>query len=52
MFTHQAAGANININEGVEMAGTLLTILPLLVIYFVLQRWFVESVDRSGITGE
>jgi len=24
----------------------------LLVIYFVLQRWFVESVERSGITGE
>ena len=53
LMMSQAAGpANVNINEGIEMAGTLLSILPLLVIYFVLQRWFVESVDRSGITGE
>jgi len=51
MFTHTMTD-QLNINEGIEMAGTLLTILPLLVIYFVLQRWFVESVDRSGITGE
>jgi len=51
MFTHTTTEA-MNINEGIEMAGTLLTIIPLLVIYFVLQRWFVESVDRSGITGE
>lgn len=40
------------LNEAVKMAGTLLTILPLLVVYFVLQRWFVEGIDRSGITGE
>lgn len=46
------AGVVSNINEGIEMAGTLLSILPLLIIYFVTQRWFVESVDRSGITGE
>jgi hypothetical protein len=24
----------------------------LLVLYFLLQRWFVESIERSGITGE
>lgn len=52
MFTHTTTAPAININEGIEMAGTLLTILPLLIIYFILQRWFVESVDRSGITGE
>ncbi|MBS4177865.1 carbohydrate ABC transporter permease [Bacillus sp. FJAT-49731] len=40
------------INEGIKMAGTLLSILPLLVVYFITQRWFVEGVDRSGITGE
>ncbi|MFW6278943.1 MAG: carbohydrate ABC transporter permease [Bacillota bacterium] len=40
------------LNEAITMAGTLLTISPLLVLYFVLQRWFVESVDRTGITGE
>ncbi len=40
------------INEAVKMSGTFLNILPLLVLYFALQRWFVESVERSGITGE
>lgn len=40
------------LNEAVKLSGTFLNILPLLVLYFVLQRWFVESVERSGITGE
>ena len=41
-----------NLNEGIEMAGTFLSIMPLLIVYFVLQREFVESVDKTGITGE
>jgi multiple sugar transport system permease protein len=40
------------LNEAVKLAGTFLNILPLLVMYFVLQKWFVESVERTGITGE
>jgi multiple sugar transport system permease protein len=40
------------LNEAIKMAGTMLTIAPLLVVYFVLQKWFVEGVDRTGITGE
>lgn len=40
------------INEAVKMSGTFLNILPLLVIYFVLQHWFVESVEMTGLTGE
>jgi multiple sugar transport system permease protein len=40
------------LNEGIKMAGTVLSILPLLIVYFITQRWFVEGVDRSGITGE
>lgn len=51
-FTLHSAHGSANINEGIEMAGTLLYIIPLLIVYFVMQRWFVESVDRSGITGE
>lgn len=39
-------------NEAVKMASTVLTILPLLIIYFCLQKYFVEGIDRSGITGE
>ena len=47
-------GQNVRdrLNESIKMAGTVLTILPVLVIYIVLQRWFVEGVDRTGITGE
>lgn len=41
-----------SINESINMAGTMLSILPLLLMYFVLQRYFVESIDRTGITGE
>lgn len=41
-----------SLNESVRMAATALSILPLLITYFVLQRYFVESIDRAGITGE
>lgn len=38
-------------NEAVVMAATLLVVLPVLVIYFILQRKFMEGVERSGIVG-
>ncbi len=41
-----------NINESIKMAGTMLSILPILLMYAFLQKYFVESVDRTGITGE
>lgn len=34
------------------MAGAILTILPMLILYMFTQRYFVESVERAGITGE
>ena len=40
------------LNEAIKLSGTFMTILPLLVMYIILQKWFVESVERSGITGE
>jgi multiple sugar transport system permease protein len=40
------------INEGIRMAATLLIILPMLVVYFALQRLFIEGIDKAGITGE
>ena len=33
------------------MAACVLFILPLLVFYMIVQHWFIESVDRVGITG-
>ncbi|MCR5426104.1 MAG: carbohydrate ABC transporter permease [Lachnospiraceae bacterium] len=44
--------AATSLSESVRMAATALTILPLLIMYFFLQRHFVESIDRTGITGE
>jgi len=34
------------------MAASLLVILPILVLYLIAQRYFVESVERTGIAGE
>ncbi|BCR35797.1 carbohydrate ABC transporter permease [Mariniplasma anaerobium] len=50
LFPPGTAGAELN--EAIMLAGNMLTILPLLVLYFIAQRFFVESIDRTGITGE
>jgi len=49
LFPPGTPGAELN--EAIMMAGNVLTILPLLVLYFFAQRSFVESIDRTGITG-
>jgi len=36
---------------GTVMAAALLVILPLLVLYLVAQRYFVESIERTGLIG-
>jgi multiple sugar transport system permease protein len=53
-FTTKASTGDVatSLNESVRMAATALSILPLLIMYLVLQRQFVESIDRAGITGE
>jgi multiple sugar transport system permease protein len=38
-------------NIGVQYAMTLISIVPLLIVYLIAQKWFVEGVDRSGIAG-
>jgi len=48
----QVGDTATSLNESVRMAATSLSILPLLIVYFVFQRYFVESIDRAGITGE
>jgi len=53
MFPADQQGHGVNhINESIRMAGTLLTILPLVILYAFLQKRFVESVESTGITGE
>jgi multiple sugar transport system permease protein len=44
--------ADLNFTEAKAFAGTLMSITPLILLYGVVQRWFVESIDKSGITGE
>ncbi len=39
-------------NEGVLFAGTLLSIAPLILVYAVCQKWFIEGIDKSGIAGQ
>jgi len=34
-----------------QMAGCVLFVTPMLIIYMILQRKFIESIDRVGITG-
>ena len=51
-YAQTAASGATSLNESISMAGTMLSILPILLLYFVLQRYFVESIDRVGITGE
>ncbi len=39
-------------NYNRSMAGALLTILPLVVLYGYAQRYFVESLERTGLAGD
>ena len=50
--TIYATTESIALNEGIYLAATLLIILPMLLVYFSLQRFFVEGIERTGITGE
>ncbi len=57
IFVSAAQGNQVTIiesaqNEAQAMAGNILIMIPMLIVYFVLQRWFIEGVDKSGLTGE
>ncbi len=43
---------NLSYTEAVAYSGTILSIFPLIFFYVFVQKWFVESIDKSGITGE
>lgn len=34
-----------------QMAGSVLTVLPILLLYFVLQKYFVQSIKMTGLKG-
>ena len=36
-------------HEGVVMAATVIALVPLMIVYLILQRRFMESIERSGL---
>lgn len=42
---------NAQLANGVRMAAALIFILPMLLIYLILQRKFIKSIDKVGIVG-
>jgi multiple sugar transport system permease protein len=43
---------NVDFTEAKSFAGTILSIIPLVIMYGIIQRYFIESIDKSGIAGE
>ena len=41
-----------SLSNSTTLAGTALSILPVIILFLAFQRQFIESVERSGITGE
>lgn len=52
LFGSTGGATGKSANEAIFMAGTLLSILPLIVFYFFTQKHFTEGIDKAGITGE
>jgi multiple sugar transport system permease protein len=34
-----------------QMAGSVLTVLPILILFFLLQKYFVQSIKMTGLKG-
>lgn len=49
---YQGTSNGRSINEAIYMAGTVLNILPLVILYFFTQKHFTQGMDMAGITGE
>ncbi|MBR6396598.1 MAG: carbohydrate ABC transporter permease [Lachnospiraceae bacterium] len=47
-----AGGGEMKLNEAYKMAGTFISILPLLVLYGFVQKQFIQGIENTGITGE
>jgi multiple sugar transport system permease protein len=51
LFNSLETSGATDLNEGYKMAGTLLSILPLIILYIFVQRKFIEGIEQTGITG-
>jgi multiple sugar transport system permease protein len=45
-------GGEARISEAYKMAGTLIAILPLLILYAFVQKRFIAGIENTGVTGE
>ena len=43
---------NNTLNNAVVMAGTFMTVSPLIVMFAFLQKKFIQGMERTGLTGE
>lgn len=50
--TYGDGTAATNPNMSIVLAGTLLSVLPMIILYLVAQKQFITSIEQSGITGE
>jgi len=47
-----STGGVNRVNEAYRMAATLISMIPLFIIYFAAQKQFIEGIESTGITGE
>lgn len=47
-----SSGGENKINESLQLAATVLVVSPLMIFYVCLQKYFIEGIETSGITGE
>lgn len=52
LFDNSAGGVASNVNEAQKMAATLISIAPLLILYALVQKQFIQGIENTGITGE
>lgn len=45
-------GDAVQLVESYKMAATVISVIPLLILYFIGQKSFVEGIEKTGITGE
>lgn len=53
--TYASAGrgsAQFRLNEAYKMSATLISIVPLLILYAFVQKRFIQGIENTGITGE
>jgi multiple sugar transport system permease protein len=47
-----APGGVFRLSESYKMAATMITMAPMMIMYFFVQKQFVEGIEKTGITGE